>query len=658
MDSQSSFATETFKPPVVAVYLTSDPSTKQAVDAAYQEARTTGGKLHAFYVNTPEMNLSGSKAKDSLQSILNYASSFGAHISVLNGSDPKYLIGEFCRSNSIDLLVLNRPAEPKGFARLKPTFAQQISACLPETKLMTVPGTMTIHASHIQPEKKDLRSNVQNFFLITLIIMLTTLLCYGLDHANVDEFIQAQIFILGVLVCSVSTGSIFWSLVSAMACDLLFVFLFAQPRLSIVYNSQRLSMAIAMAFVVSLFGSYIGIKLKSETRSAQRSTWATQMLLETTHQLHAAKTPIDVIEVTCHKLAAISERDVVYYPYIDEIFHDPMYFDHDENTPSDHAQAEKELLIAKEALKRHDNTGSLTKYYPDAKFIYFPWETRTETFGVIGIRFEQQTSDPLELMVLRNIVADGAQTLEAVIQEIELQQTNLQKESDLLRSNLLKALSHDIRTPLTAILGNVSNYRLSHDCMTSEQKAKIWDEIQYDSLNMYYMVENLLTAARMDSSSMPVKLQPELLNDVVETGMDYPYKANVTHPITIEETDDLLVANMDASLIAQVVSNLVTNSIHHTPDGTPIKIRTYAEDGMAVVEVSDEGLGIKDSMKDKIFDIFYTGDAPCFDSTHYLGLGLFLCKAILDAHHGIIEVHDNKPRGSVFSFRIPLLSIA
>lgn len=523
---------------------------------------------------------------------------------------------------------------------------------------MSVPGTMTVHASHLQPEKHDLKSNLQNLRRIVLIIALTTMLCFILDNADVDEFIQAQIFILGVLACSIATGSVFWSLISAFCCDLLFVFLFAQPRMSIQYDQQRLSMAIAMAFVVSLLGSYIGVRLQAETRSARRSTWATQMLLNTTHQLHLAKTPKEAINITCRKLAEISERDIVYYPYEDEIFRDPVYFDVNPDVPSDHTQAEKELIVAKEALKYHEPTGCMTRYHTISSYLYFPWDTPSETFGVIGIRFNQQAMDPLEQMVLRNIVADGAQTLETMTQEAALQEANLQRESDLLRSNLLKALAHDIRTPLTAIMGNIANYKLSHGAMDQAEKEKLWDEIQYDSLNMYYMIENLLTAARMDSSSMPVKLQPELLSDVVETGMEYPNKANVTHPITIEECDDLLVANMDANLIAQVISNLVTNSIHHTPEGTPIKIRTYAQDNMAVVEVSDEGGGIKDSMKEKIFDIFYTGDAPSFDSTHYLGLGLFLCKAIIDAHHGTIEVHDNEPHGCVFSFRIPLLSIA
>lgn len=114
---------------------------------------------------------------------------------------------------------------------------------------------------------------------------------------------------------------------------------------------------------------------------------------------------------------------------------------------------------------------------------------------------------------------------------------------------------------------------------------------------------------------------------------------------------------MDSSLVSQVVSNLVTNAIQHTPDGTPITVRLFEENNMGVVEVIDEGHGIKDEEKERIFEMFYTTDLPGFDSDHYLGLGLFLCKAILNAHHGSIEVRDNAPHGSIFSFRIPLLEM-
>lgn len=658
MESVFDMPASTAKPILhIAVYLTPDPSCRQAIDTAREEVIKNQSDFFAFYIQTPKMKTVAAKEQQALTDMVNYATSVGAHIQVLNGSDPVYLIGEFCRNNRIDLLVLNREPNPTGLGRLRFTFAQRVSRVIPETRLLTVPGNMTVHFSHLPEEKTTSTQKLRHILDIALILGATTGICMLLDHFGISEFILAQIYIIGVLFCSISVSGWQWATLSAISADLLFVFLFAEPRFSIMYSSQTLTTAIIMAFIVALLGAWVGNKLHSESSRAMRMSWGTQMLLDTNHLLQRAQSPEEIVQATGRQLAEVAEADAVYYPAADDTLGTPVYFDKDPSKASDHTQAEKEFPFARESLSLDTLTGSLTEHHPEAAFIYFPWETKEDIYGVIGIRMDNETSDALELMILTNIVAESAQAMEMRFKEIELQETRLQAENDLLRSNLLKALSHDIRTPLTSIIGNVSNYQLSLDSLSRQEKEEIWDSIKSDSLNMYYMVENLLTAARFNSSTMPIKPQPEILSDVIQVGLDFPMKANRTHPLKVEESDDLLMINMDPQLIAQVVSNLVLNSIHHTPDGTPIRVRTYQKDGKAVVEVADEGQGIKDSMKERIFDIFYTGEAPSFDSTHYLGLGLFLCKTIVDAHKGTIEVHDNKPCGCVFSFSLPLMTL-
>lgn len=659
MNSNFDFPQSTAKPiQHIAVYLTPDPSCRQALDIAREEVIKNSSEFFAFYIQTPQMKSVSFQEQQALMDMVNYASSIGAHIQILNGSDPVYLIGEYCRNNRIDLLVLNREPNPRGLARLHFTFAQRVSRVIPETRLLTVPGNMTIHFSHLPQEKTTSKEKARSLLDVLLILGLTTAVCLLLDNFGISEFILAQIYIIGVLFCSVTVTGWKWATISALTADLLFVFLFAEPRYTILYSSQTLTTAILMAFIVASVGAWIGTRLQSESSRATRMSWGTQMLLDTNHLLQRAQNPDEIIQATGRQLAEVSECDVVLYPAVDGALGQPVYFDKDPALPSDHTQAQKELSLAKDALHKDCLTGSLTQHHPEAAFIYFPWETAEDIYGVIGIRLDNGTAEALELMILTSIVSESAQAMEMRFKEIELQETRVQAEGDLLRSNLLKALSHDIRTPLTSIIGNVSNYQLSFDSLDRAEKERIWDAIKTDSLNMYYMVENLLTAARLDSSSMPIKAQPEILSDVIQVGLDFPMKANKTHPLEVDESDDLLMINMDPQLIAQVISNLVLNSIHHTPDGTPIRVRTYEDNGKAIVEVSDEGQGIKDSMKERIFDIFYTGEAPAFDSTHYLGLGLFLCKTIVDAHHGTIEVHDNEPRGCVFSFSLPLMVLS
>ena len=125
------------------------------------------------------------------------------------------------------------------------------------------------------------------------------------------------------------------------------------------------------------------------------------------------------------------------------------------------------------------------------------------------------------------------------------------------------------------------------------------------------------------------------------------------HHITVNHQDDLLLAKMDAKLIVQVIINLVDNAIKYTPRGSEIRISTFRKDNWAVISVSDDGPGISDENKKQIFDMFYTGSNRVADSRRSLGLGLSLCKSIINAHGGSISVSDNVPHGTVFTFTLP-----
>lgn len=640
----------------VAVYLTSDASCYQAVDTACQQARAQNAEFSAFYVDTGSGRHSRSEEAGNLQKITDYASSLGAHIDVISGSSPVYLVGEYCKSHHVDLLVMNRPSTQRGLRRIIPTFAQQVSRIIPETRLLTVPGTMTIHFRHLESEKMDLPTALREFFRVILIVLVTTAICVGLDRFGVEEFTLAQIVVIGVLLCSVNTNSWIWALLSAAISVVLFIFLFAEPRYALFYTQPKLTLAFLMTFISSLIGGFIGTRLHRESMRSLRSSWGTQVLLDTTHLLQNCDTSEQIISTVCRKLAAVTEKNVVYYPCVDEILEEPLLFPFNPASSVSQDELNSELLAAKTAVRQKTATGSKTQLYPDSAYRYFPWASDSAVYGVVGIRLDQETLSPLELMILNNIVAEGVLSLEGKLKGQALQEMQVKAESDLLRSNLLKALSHDIRTPLTSIIGNVACLQPAVE-MLSGDYGDILKAVQDDSLNLYNMVENLLTAARLDNNSVAVRPHPELLSDVVEAGMDYPSRANKTHPIDLEESEDLLMINMDPSLIAQVVSNMVLNAIHHTPDGTPIHIRTYQDGDEAVVEVADTGHGIPDATKERIFDIFYTGEAPSYDSSHYLGLGLYLCREIIAAHQGTISVRDNEPQGCIFSFRLPLLEL-
>ena len=180
-----------------------------------------------------------------------------------------------------------------------------------------------------------------------------------------------------------------------------------------------------------------------------------------------------------------------------------------------------------------------------------------------------------------------------------------------------------------------------------------YQDIYDDSMWLINLVENLLSVTRLEEGRLNLRISTELADEVVTEALRHVNRLSVEHHITVKHQDDLLLAKMDAKLIVQVIINLVDNAIKYTPRGSEIRISTFRKDNWAVISVSDDGPGISDENKKQIFDMFYTGSNRVADSRRSLGLGLSLCKSIINAHGGSISVSDNVPHGTVFTFTLP-----
>ncbi len=152
---------------------------------------------------------------------------------------------------------------------------------------------------------------------------------------------------------------------------------------------------------------------------------------------------------------------------------------------------------------------------------------------------------------------------------------------------------------------------------------------------------------------MNLRLSAELMDEVIGEALRHINRMSVEHTITVGSSEEFILARMDAKLMVQVIINLVDNAIKYTPPGSHIQIFTEKHGKWAVVRVADNGPGIPDEAKEKVFDMFYSGANRVADSRRSLGLGLALCKSIITAHGGTISVRDNYPHGTVFEFTLP-----
>lgn len=227
-------------------------------------------------------------------------------------------------------------------------------------------------------------------------------------------------------------------------------------------------------------------------------------------------------------------------------------------------------------------------------------------------------------------------------------QIELEAEQEKLRANLLRTISHDLRTPLTSISGNASILVEKNDQISSKVRNQMCESIYRDSIWLINLVENLLAVTRVEDGMMQLRLQSELVDDILGEAIRHIKYIKLNHVIETRIEDELLMVRVDARLIVQVIFNMIDNAIKYTPSGSTIILSAKKLGNKVVIEVADTGTGIPDCEKEKVFDMFYTANNKIGDGRRGLGLGLALCKSIVIAHGGEIYIRDNKPKGAVF----------
>ena len=195
----------------------------------------------------------------------------------------------------------------------------------------------------------------------------------------------------------------------------------------------------------------------------------------------------------------------------------------------------------------------------------------------------------------------------------------------------------------------LANYKKMDDALREQTFTDIYD----DSMWLINLVENLLAVTRIEGGQVNLTRNIELMDEVVSEALKHINRKSKEHTIRVTSGKDFILAHIDAKLIVQVIINLVDNAIKYTPVGSVIEIHTDQKEQWVTVSVSDNGPGIPDEQKPRIFDMFYSGANKVVDSRRSLGLGLSLCKSIVTAHGGTISVSDNQPNGTVFTFTLP-----
>jgi len=604
----------------ILVCLSSAPSNARIIETAAKMAKAFGASFTALYVQTPASELMLDADKARLADNIRYAESLGANVATVIGDNIAFQIAEFSRLSGITKVVLGRSAAPQKGLFKKQTLTDQLIALAPNLDVHIIPD-MTVKQKEQKARlfgKRTLLSTLKDFGISALILAIASGISFGLHYMGFTDANIITVYILAVLVISVLTENRFCWVISSAAGVLLFNFLFTTPKFSLMAYDKGYPVTFAVMLVASLVTGSIASRMKNHAKQSAQTAYRTKILLDTNQMLAKAKNADEIFEI---------------------------------------AASQTKKLLALDAFAIRDNDLSKlgitgTSLCKTESCTYYPIHASNTVYGAIGIQ-STKTVDAFENSILLSILGECALALESERNAREKEASAILAEQEKLRANLLRTISHDLRTPLTSISGNADNLLANDEAFDAETRRQIYTDIREDSEWLISLVENLLSVSRMGDGKSDIRMSAELVSDVIEEAVIRTEKSASEHKLTVKESDAILLAKMDARLIVQVLINLIDNAIKYTPSGSEIEISATEKDNKIAITVADNGHGIADEIKPRVFDMFYTGAEKIADSRRSLGLGLALCKSIVNAHGGEITVSDNKPHGAVFTFTLP-----
>ncbi|MYM33931.1 two-component system sensor histidine kinase KdbD [Duganella sp. FT94W] len=619
-------------------------------------ASQLGTEWHAVYIETPALQRLPAAQREQILKHLKLAEDLGATTAVLPGADVALAALDYARSHNLSKLVLGRPRRRAPLPWRTP-HRKRLAQLAPDLDLIEigVPRNAGGAAAIDKPPVADLderaapellRRRATGYAIAAVASVATALaalpLLAWLDLANL-----AMLFLLVVVLVAVRYGrgpSVLATCVSVASFD----FFFVAPRFTFAVTDFQYLITFVVMLAVGLITGHLTAGLRFQARVAAQRERRARALYEFARELSGALQTEQIFDSTQRVIqTAFRARATLLLPDDDGRLLPPAA------AGPGGAVARPDLGIAQWAFDRAEPAGLGTDTLPASRGFYLPLVAPMRTRGVLAIEPEQRRwlLIPEQRQQLDTFAALAAIALERVHYIDVAQSALVSMESERLRNSLLAALSHDLRTPLTSLVGLSESLAGSKPALSSTQR-EVARALHDEALRMSTMVANLLDMARIQSGDVHFNLQWQPLEEVVGSALRASAAALKQHRLTTRLPPDLPLLRYDAVLIERVLANLLENAAKYTPPGAHIEISAALHGAWINVTVADDGPGLPPGREEALFEKFTRGERE--SAKPGVGLGLAICRAIVEAHGGKIGAAGSPLGGAAFTFTLPL----
>ena len=491
-----------------------------------------------------------------------------------------------------------------------------------------------------------------NFLKTAGILLLCTLISIGFKHLeSVREENILMVYLTGVLLVNISTKGYGWGFFSSVVCVFAFNFFFTDPVWTFLVSDPNYIITFLIFLVISTLTGTLAKRLQQHADTAKRNERQARRLYEISKR-YLNLTSVE--EIALHALKILSEYQYRCILYLESDDKDGQGLRVVSFDGEDAKVADMNRDLAKWCFSHKEACGCGTGHYKNSSWQFTPLQSSNHVLGVASFyRGDQKWSEDRSLF-LNTVLSQAAMAIEREQLRLQQEEIRMEIEKEKLRSNLLRSISHDLRTPLTGIAGSTSFLMESFGELDRDTVKSLLSDITNDAMWLNNMVENLLNMTRIQDGRLLIQKQDEVVDDIVSEACGRAAKQQREHRLSIQMPDELLLVPMDGRLMVQVLVNLLDNAFQHTKPDSQILLRVFRQKNEAVFEVSDNGGGIDPTLLPHIFESFVSSRTEKSDSSRGVGLGLSICKSVIEAHGGRITAQNNAHGGATFRFTLPL----
>lgn len=500
----------------------------------------------------------------------------------------------------------------------------------------------------IKSNKIDFTITLSTLFLATLIALILV------EASQINDNIFG-VYILAVVIVSRFTSGFFWGILSSVVGVIGVNYFFTFPYFKIDFTLSGYSIIFLIMFFISIIISIMTVQIKEQAFISEQKEKKANTLYEINKKLLATRGLNNIINLTLDYLYSFYESTVIFYLEDPHLGGEGII----KSISEEHNQllhTENEFFTVHLVFRNKKMAGAGTSISTKSRGIYVPIVSHGEILGVVGLICDNiDFWDKENVTFLDVLVSQVALAIERQKLSDKQRHILVETEKEKMRSNLLRAISHDLRTPLTCILGSSATLLENKSELEPTIHDKLIFDIHEDAKWLINMVENLLTVTRISEETATVKKSPEAVEEVISEAVMRVKKRYPNCGLNVKIPEELLMVPMDAILIEQVIINLIENSIKHSGNSNaPIQIIVTFDTTQAIFKISDDGIGLKKEDLPKIFDGYSLNQNKSSDSSRGMGIGLSICKSIINAHSGAISAYNKKSGGAVFQFTLPL----